>query len=283
MNSTQTVYQSKVDSSVNFVESQLIGFIESRYVRRQQEYFTAYLSSQTGCNRGCRMCHLTATDQTQFKNADFGDFVSQFKTILNHYRQHPPAQFVHLAWMARGEPLANPTVTETSTELLSALGAEAIQAGVKPKFNISTIMPVTFKKTLVDAFPVITPTIYYSLYSMDSNFRKKWLPAAMDPNQALDLLAEYQWFSKKIVKIHGAFIEGENDSVDHVRQMCDAVIRRGIKAEFNIVRYNPYSPNQGQESPNLDAIYSVIAEHMPCKLISRVGVDCKASCGQFVQ
>lgn len=56
--------KSQLDSSVNFVETQLVGFLESRYVRREPRYFVAYLSSQTGCNRGCGMCHLTVTGQT---------------------------------------------------------------------------------------------------------------------------------------------------------------------------------------------------------------------------
>jgi len=48
------ILHSQIDASVNFVEQQLTGFIESRYVRREERYMIAYLSSQTGCNRGCR-------------------------------------------------------------------------------------------------------------------------------------------------------------------------------------------------------------------------------------
>jgi adenine C2-methylase RlmN of 23S rRNA A2503 and tRNA A37 len=75
---------SNIDSSVNFIEQQLTGFIESRYVRRTVDYFIAYLSSQTGCNRGCRMCHLTATKQTQFTNCDLQDFANQLDTVFAH-------------------------------------------------------------------------------------------------------------------------------------------------------------------------------------------------------
>jgi len=81
------ILTSKIDKSVNFVEEQLIGFIESRYVRRADDYFIAYLSSQTGCNRGCKMCHLTATKQTQFSNCDMQDFVTQLENIFSHYEK----------------------------------------------------------------------------------------------------------------------------------------------------------------------------------------------------
>lgn len=275
--------KSSLDASVNFVEAQLQGFLESRYVRREARYFVAYLSSQTGCNRGCRMCHLTATGQTQFKNADLVDFVSQYDTILRHYQMDVPAPLVHVNFMARGEPLANPTVTETSTELLLALSQRSRDLNLHTKFNISTIMPLTLRKSLIDCFPTVHPTIYYSIYSVDPLFRLKWLPAAMNVDQALDLLYEYQYVSKKIIKLHGAFIEGENDSLDSVAEMMQAVHRRGLRAEFNIVRYNPFDASQGAETPHLDAIHALISEHMPCKIIPRVGTDVHASCGTFVQ
>jgi adenine C2-methylase RlmN of 23S rRNA A2503 and tRNA A37 len=283
MHNAMQVLRSQMDASVNFVEAQLVGFLESRYVRRESRYFVAYLSSQTGCNRGCRMCHLTVTRQTQFQNADLTDFVQQYDTILHHYAQDTPAPLVHINWMARGEPLANPTVTETSTELFGALAQKSREYGLIPKFNMSTIMPVTMRKSLVQAFPVITPTIYYSMYSVNPDFRRKWLPAAMNVDQALDLLHEYQYVSKKIIKFHGAFIAGENDSLDDVRAQIAAIQARGLRAEYNIVRYNPYSSEQGTESTRLDEIHMFISEYMPCKIISRVGTDVAASCGTFIQ
>lgn len=275
------ILTSKLDKSINFVEQQLTGFIESRYVRRTDDYFIAYLSSQTGCNRGCLMCHLTATKQTMFTNCDLTEFVTQLETVFSHYDRDTPAKTLHINWMARGEPLANPTITETSTELLLRLGNMAKDKNLQVKFNISTIMPVTFKKTLVQAFPIITPTIYYSIYSIDSKFRNKWLPAAMDVSRALELIAEYQQVSKKIIKFHGAFIKGENDHENDVNLMIDKILQYGIRGEFNIVRYNPYSIEQGEESPLIDEIRSQISQYMPCKIIPRVGPDNFSSCGQF--
>jgi hypothetical protein len=38
------VLNSQIDRSVNFVEEQLVGFLESRFVRKCDEYFIAYLS-----------------------------------------------------------------------------------------------------------------------------------------------------------------------------------------------------------------------------------------------
>jgi adenine C2-methylase RlmN of 23S rRNA A2503 and tRNA A37 len=273
---------SQLDASVNFVEQQLTGFIESRYVRRQADYFIAYLSSQTGCNRGCQMCHLTATKQTQFSNLDQSNFVSQFETVLSHYEKDTPAQTVHLNFMARGEPLANTTITKTGTELFWRLGNMARDRGLRVKFNVSTIMPVTLKKSLCEVFPLIPANVYYSIYSINSSFRNKWLPAAMPVERALANLKEYQQVSKKIIKFHGAFIKGENDSEQDVEELMNTIAEYSFHSEFNIVRYNPYSSQQGEESLRVDDIAAQIQQYMPCKIIPKVGQDVYASCGQFV-
>ena len=283
------VLNSELDHSVNFVEQQLVGFLESRFVRKCDEYFIAYLSSQTGCNRGCTFCHLTATGQTSFTDSSHNDFMAQAIQVFKHYRnQNNPAKYMHYNFMARGEPLANQILLDSGDELLSKLGQIAKDEGLPAKFNISTIMPLTLKKSLVDIFHYINPTIYYSLYSTNPEWRKKWMPGAMEVSKALELLAEYQDFSKKIIKIHFPFIAGENDSSEDVNNICDAIEKAGLICEFNLVRYNPASENQGIESSdlvigqNIHLLMERFKFNTKVQIIPRVGFDVKASCGMFV-
>lgn len=281
------VLKSEEDQSVNFVEEQLAGFLEARYVRRCADYFVCYLSSHSGCNRGCAMCHLTATGQTSFTPSTLNDFTSQASSVLKHYRRtKQPAKYMHFSFMARGEPLANPHLLSRGQELLVRLGTMAADEGLPAKFCVSSVMPQTFDRPLAEVFGFVSPTIYYSMYSADEGFRAKWLPTAMPTDRALRLLADYQRHSKKIVKIHFAFIEGENDSEESVRRLCDAVDEHGLICEFNLVRYNPASEAQGRESPEavLAERLAYIAERFAgrVKAVNRVGFDVKASCGMFV-
>ena len=276
------VLRSSLDSSINLVEDHLVGFIETRYVRRTSRYFIGYLSSQTGCNRGCRMCHLTASNQTQFINCTMDDFVGQMEMILSHYDGEESAEYMHINWMARGEPLNNPVITDGSTDLLITLGNMARSRNLPTKFNISTIMPRSIRGDLVQMFPFVTPTIYYSIYSVSEDFRRRWLPGAMEVSRALEILSDYQSHSKKIVKFHCAFIKDENDQEKDIHLMMSTIARYGIRGEFNIVRYNPFSPQQGVESDRIDSIAGMIGQYMPCKVIPRVGLDVSASCGTFV-
>lgn len=282
-----TILKSQLDQSVNFVEEQLVGFLESRYVRKVDDYFICYLSSQTGCNRGCKFCHLTATKQMAFNDSDYQDFLSQAMQVMRHYRKEDkPAKYMHYNFMARGEVLANKHILSDADEILLPLATLATRERLNPKFNISTIMPVTLKKSLTDIFKIVTPTMYYSLYSVNDDFRNKWMPAAMPVGKALDLLKNYQEMTKKILKIHYCFIKNENDSTEDLLAMCHELNWRELHCEFNLVRYNPFSPAQGEESDQtiIDQNIQLLKEHFPGKvqIIPRVGYDVSASCGMFV-
>jgi 23S rRNA (adenine2503-C2)-methyltransferase len=277
----EQILKSKLDESVNFViPTSDGGAQEARYVRREQEYFCCYLSSHSGCNRGCKFCHLTATGQTMYTPAKRGEISVQAINVFRHYKTQTPAHRVHFNFMSRGEPLDNPSINDD--DVLSHLASMARTYGLMPRFNISTIMPKSFVGPLEQRFKEIHPVIYYSLYSMNQEWRRTWLPGAMRPSQALMLLNEYQKATGALVVIHGAFIEDENDSTGSIAEMMQAVKRSGLVAKFNIVRYNPFSEDLGQESPYLQEIEWQIERSMPVKVVNRIGMDVMASCGTFV-
>lgn len=288
------VLRSATDESVNFVQPRGDGFFESRYVRRTDDYIVCYLSSHSGCNRGCRMCHLTATQQTMFEHATAEDYSNQAKLVLNHYaavtvRGRLLAANVNFAWMSRGEPLANEHLIHDPDRVFSLLYKLACRHSLHAKFNISTIMPRTLDRVgrLVDIFTFVTPTIYYSLYSVDSTFRAKWLPAAMPVEEALADLKRYQDFSKKILKIHFALIEGENDKAGQIIDCIEAIQRHQLVVEVNLVRYNPPGPDAGKEASEgaykqAEALFKSAFGPAHVQTVQRVGFDVKASCGMFV-
>ena len=281
---------SQIDSSVNFVTNLGPGqALEARYVRRHEDYLACYISSQTACAQACRFCHLTATGQNKPRNASVDEMLEQANTVLNYYKEHmSKAKHVHYNFMARGEPLDSTLVSNATTnqKLLFGLSEKALEFGLKPRILISTIMPtVVANIELEDMFPVLHPEIYYSLYSLDHSFRRRWLPRAMDPVQALDKLARWQRFTKKIIRVHHALIAGQNDSLDHAVDIVNAVRTAGLKTDFTLVRYNPASPKHGEESPSYTAYAQILREQLPgvrVKVIERVGFDVQASCGMFV-
>lgn len=283
-------FKSEVDKSVNFVyDASQIGMFEARYVRRENDYFIVYLSSQSGCDQACRMCHLTATGQNKYENATLQDFLLQAEQVYSHYDEQNPAKLVHYNFMARGEALNNKLILENSGLLLSQLSDMASKRNLESKFLISTILPQSIgTMTLKDIFPSIHPEIYYSIYSMNPSFRKRWLARAFSAEKGLDMLKEWQDSTGKIPKIHFAFIKGENDSEKDMQEIGEAINSRDLKVNLNIVRYNPYSDKYGQESDepvilrNTEILKELLKPEQ-MRIVPKVGFDVKASCGMFIK
>lgn len=289
---------SKVDSSVNWIEDDVTGYFESRFVQRQDDYIICYLSSQTGCNQGCKFCHLTTTGQIRSNDAGVPDFSRQALKVVEYYRDHvrkgdngyialnTKTKKLHYNFMARGEPLANKTLAHP--DLYDTLTRYAKYVDLEPVFNISTIMPKKFKGELADYFPEgVKPTIYYSIYSVNAHFRVRWIPAAQDLLNALTNIDRYCHSGGKVV-LHSSFIKEENDSVPDVNDMIELIKSFSFANDytpvaFNIVRYNPYSSVQGDESPYLDRIAQQMTEAgINARVLNRVGPDVYASCGAFI-
>lgn len=228
---------------------------ECRYVERDN-YFIIYLSSHSGCNQACRFCHLTQTKQTNMVQATFDDYLLQVQTVLDHWTKNKAVfvnpEKIHVNFMARGEPLLNETVVNNWDDLSANISNLIVSAtgNHNVHFKISTIFPEDSLLNLgnVEDFKTYyVPVFYYSLYSLDESFRKRWLPRAMPVEDALDIL-DGLYFSNGVTNtIHYALISNENDSKEDAEKICQELKIRNIPYKFNLVRYNPYSPVQGEE------------------------------------
>lgn len=285
------ILKSLEDKSVNFVRENKQ---ESRFVQRTDDYFIVYLSSHNGCNKACRFCHLTQTKQTDFIPTTLSEFQEQAKHPIAHYIKllesgQDKAQKVNFNFMARGEPLANPVVTHNSKELFTLLKNEVKNLNLETKFNISTIGPQEIENIeFNDIFKDYTEDlmIYYSLYSVKEDFRKKWIPKSLPVDVMLAKLKRWQDIGGSVA-LHWAMIEGVNDTISDIEEIIAKLNDFGIEAKFNLVRYNPYSIDQGKESNEevLQSRFNLLAnylKHPHSRIVPRVGFDVKASCGMFV-
>lgn len=290
---SSSVLRSSIDPSVNFVTTIGDGeALEARYVRRGPDYISVYVSPATACAQACRMCHLTASGQVRGRDAALTEIVDQASAVLDHYAARvasgaeEPTRVAHFNFMARGEPLASQVIIEHGAELMDALQALARTHGLRAKVKISTIGPVGMPR-LLDAFPYDMPDLYYSLYSLDPAFRRRWLPKAGAPQDMLEQLVEVQRVTRKIPVLHHALIAGENDHPSVAADIIEKVNDLGLRADVNIVRYNPPSPKHGHEPSESvlelhQAMYQSAWPAATVKLVRRVGLDVAASCGMFV-
>lgn len=288
------VLSSQEDNSVNFIIKKDNQILETRYVRRVDDYFIIYVSSHTGCKLACRFCHLTATGQTSFQHASFDDYKNQANIIMDYYNTlNKPAKQVHFNFMARGEPLANDIILNDGISVINYYYELAKKNNLIGSSRLSTIMPKTINKPLINIIGKKHVIPYYSLYGINEKFRKRWIPNALPVSDALDIFKDWQDKSKQHIVIHGAFIKDENDSIDDMEKLCDLLIDKQIYAKMNVVRYNPFDTSKhGEESSEerINILLDIFKERLQknnllarnSRIVPRVGFDVKASCGMFI-
>lgn len=285
-----TRYPSTIDASVNFVcRTEDGGAFEARFVQRDPGYFITYLSSQTGCDQACRFCHLTQLGQTMRQQAGLPEFLEQAEQVIAHHDARPsPARKMHVNFMARGEPLLNPLLTRSFSALADPLTEMAAARGLEIRFNLSTIFPrETAGLDLAQSFKGYPVTFYWSLYSLEDRFRRRWLPKADSPEASLRRLLDWQTATGREVVIHHALIAGENDTIEQMQDIRDLVAGSGLRTRLNLVRYNSFGPRTGTEAD--ETAYAAAAEILGniaptsrAKIVPRVGRDVAASCGMFM-
>jgi len=153
---------------------------------------------------------------------------------------------------------------------------------------VSSIIPDDFPVQLEDIFSDERATLYYSLYSTQDKFRKRWLPKSMDCYKSLDMIADFQKKTNRPIVLHWAFIKDQNDNTLELDETMKEVQSRGIQAKFNLVRYNPHSDRYGVEpdESRIIQLFDNVKSYLPnsqSRIVPRVGHDVKASCGMFVK
>lgn len=217
---------SKIDQSRNYIIPFGESFLEARYVNSiERTHPSLYVSSQNGCQLGCNFCHLTTTQQTYKKQAKLDAFIVQLDTLLHDIdAASENLDKVNVNFMARGDPLNNVVVVNNYDSLYNAF-ADRIKAKGFKKFdmNISSIMPPIMVGR--EFYHIFTQpaNIYYSLYSLNPKFRKKWMPRAIDPAIVMKKLPMFQVMNPGKVVFHGAFIKGENDNLADVKAMLEFI------------------------------------------------------------
>jgi 23S rRNA (adenine2503-C2)-methyltransferase len=283
------VLRSAVDRSVNFVrDAPDGGAFEARFVARTEDYAIAYVSSHSGCRLACRFCHLTQTGQTMFRPATHWDLMSQLMRVLQHMdeeRIRPPR--LNINFMARGEPLANPYITDDFAVFAARATEETRRRGMEVRFNISSVFPADQDVDLVKSFGAWPVTPYWSLWSVDAKFRKRWLPRAELPARSLDRLLAFQAETGREVVLHWGLIAGQNDREEDLAGIVSLLEGSGLRARLNLVRYNSFSDRTGQEagSERLDRFLETLGPILGLpgsRVVPRVGRDVFASCGMFV-
>lgn len=286
--------RSSVTPCTNFLIDYKGGVIEARYVRKADNYVALYVSSHNGCSMGCNFCHLTQNGDTKMNHVDIATYEGQMRMVLDHYRQERDAgrcvvaERCNINFMSKGDAMANKYVVNQYPKMWEMMDRVCREYGLDAKPNISTIMPNTVKNhKLIDIFGDSPVWLYYSLYSMNPVFRKRWLPNAMPAEEALDKLKAYQEQKNRVITFHFTLIKGHNDNMADIYRMAEELRQRNFNGKLNLVRFNPHPSVSDVESDphKINEIFDILSSifnNPKSYIVPRLDVNTKTPCGMFV-
>ncbi len=240
---------------------------------------TACLSTQVGCNMGCRFC--ASTLEGCVRSLRPGEMLSFLAEIE---RDEPPADgkprtVTNIVLMGSGEPLDNyDNVVTFLRRVTSDQGPNISTRNI----SLSTcgIVPKIYR--LIDDAPHVTLSI--SLHAHSNEVRSELMPInkAYPIEQVLEAAKAYAERTGRRVVFEYALIGGKNDSEADADAL--AGLLRGMLCHVNLIPLNPVKER------GLDGVTRAYAQrfrgwleerHISATVRREMGADIEGACGQL--
>lgn len=269
---------------------------------KEKSRVTYCISSQSGCNAGCKFC---GTGYMGFKgNLSAGDIVMQVYSIIQDTGQAP----TNIVYMGMGEPFLNYKNVIESIKILTSENGLGISSR---KITISTIglngkiKEFADEITSVENKKIKNVKLALSLHSTNEKVREMLIPLSRK-NKLKDILDEIVYFYRKTknkITYEYIWFEGINDTSEDIKRIKK--LSRMLPCNFNIIPFHPIEnisdstvkpeskaeeelikkikePNNSLSNKNLNHfIERLRKESIVANVRSSNGSDISAACGQL--
>ncbi|MEW6238457.1 MAG: 23S rRNA (adenine(2503)-C(2))-methyltransferase RlmN [Candidatus Omnitrophota bacterium] len=247
------------------------GKVNKREPSESEEY-TICLSTQAGCQFGCRFC---ASGRSGWKrNLTAGEIVAQVLAFLWEGKN-----ITHAVFMGTGEPLHNLNALRDAIDILCAKEGLGLSSR---RLTVSTVglVPEIYRIALEDWKVKLAA----SLHATTDESREKLMPLARayQIDQLMDALRFYQRRNGRRISLEYLLIDGVNDRPKDAERMKK--LMEGLLCHVNIIPCNkvgefPYRP------PSHDKIQTfkklLLQYHIDATVRYSRGRNIDAACGQL--
>ncbi len=235
---------------------------------------TVCLSTQVGCDVGCRFCASGIGGAR--RNLSLGEVLEQAVRVAAELDARGEA-LTHAVFMGMGEPLANYDVTvEAVRRLHSVMGIG------RRRITVSTVgLP---KQIVRLAEEDLRATLALSLHAPTTALRARLIPwaEAIDLDAVLDACREYFRRTGREVTLEYCLLAGVNDQAEQAEQL--AAIAVDLQAHVNLMMYNPVDELPFERPSRNHAIAflkQLRAAGANAHLRHSRGLEADAACGQL--
>lgn len=240
---------------------------------------TVCLSTQVGCNMGCKFCASTLEGCVRsLRHGEMLSFIAEIE------RDEPPAEgkprtVTNIVLMGSGEPLDNYDNVVTFLKRVTSEKGPNISAR---NISLSTcgIVPKIYR--LIDDAPHVTLSV--SLHAHSNEVRGELMPInkAYPIEQVLEAAKAYSERTGRRVVFEYALIGGKNDSEADAKALAARL--KGMLCHVNLIPLNPVKER------GLDGVTRTYAHqfrewlesmHISATVRREMGADIEGACGQL--
>ncbi len=237
---------------------------------------TACLSTQVGCDVGCRFC--ASGIGGSLRDLTTGEVLEQ-ALLFEEFLSRRDERLSHVVYMGMGEPLANYEVTVNSIRSLNAPWGLGIG---QRRITVSTVgLPKQIERLSTEGLQV---TLALSLHAPNDSLRRRLIPWAdgIPLRRLLEACRVYQKRTGREVTLEYCLLAGVNDLDEHAHQL--ARIAQSIRAHINLLIYNPVAGlpyERPSRKRTIDFLKSLRSQGVAAHLRESRGLENDAACGQL--
>lgn len=242
--------------------------------------WTVCVSTQVGCNLGCKFC-ATAT-MNLLRNLTAGEIVDQYIEVQRHAEE----KITNLVFMGMGEPMHNYDNVFAAVDIFTDQRTHML---VPRRITLSTAGVIPGIMRMADEGRIIKLAL--SLHATTQGVREKLMPIAKKYTltQLGDALEYYYRATKKDVTFEYILFDGVNDSLDDAKRL--ARFARRVPTRINVIPFHKIDFTQPtglaaelQPAPQetFDRFLAYLhAQDAHVMVRSSSGLDIEAACGQL--
>ena len=266
--------QESVDGTKKFLFRLEDGYCIESVLIREKNHWTICISTQAGCNMGCRFC-LTGKYGLK-RNLLPSEIVNQIMCL--RFNTPEGTNIKNIVMMGMGEPLAN---YENVLKAIDIITTDACAAFSTRRITVSTcgIAPM-IEKLGQDS----SVNLAVSLNAPDDDTRSHLMPInrKYPLKTLLEACRNFPMPRRRRITFEYILIDGVNDSVEQAEQL--AALMRGVRCKFNLIPFNEF-PGSDFKTPSekrIDDFRNVLIRHNYTAVIrASKGRDILAACGQL--
>ena len=272
-------YISKIDDTKKYLILLNDGNIIESVLMKYKYGYSLCISSQVGCNMGCKFCASTIGGLK--RNLEVHEMLAQVYLIS----RHNDIKISHIVVMGSGEPLNN---LENLIKFLDIINCDKGQNISERNITVSTCGIIDKIKKLADLDRSITLAL--SLHAPSDEIRKDIMPVAnkYSLNDTIDAMSYYFEKTNRRITFEYSLIENVNDGADNANKLVklfkDRFKNKHIDFNVNLIPVNVVKEND-YKRPDVDRVntFKKILEinNFAVTLRRELGKDISGSCGQL--